>query len=66
MQSNTYLNYEGIKGETTAEQFKDMITLLSMDWAIDRVVTAHTGTAMDREASAARIIRPNWCTARKC
>ncbi|PPC75387.1 Hcp1 family type VI secretion system effector [Pokkaliibacter plantistimulans] len=55
MQSNTYLNYEGIKGEASAEQFKDLITLLSMDWSIDRVVTAHTGTAMDREASAARL-----------
>lgn len=55
MQSNTYLNYEGIKGEVTADQFKDMIGLLSMDWSIDRTVTAHTGTAMDREASATRL-----------
>lgn len=55
MQSNTYLDYEGIKGETTAEQFKDMITILSMDFNVRREISAHTGTAMDREASATRL-----------
>ncbi|TOB55952.1 hemolysin D, partial [Vibrio parahaemolyticus] len=28
MQSNTYLKYADIKGEATAEQYKDLITLL--------------------------------------
>jgi len=55
MQSNTYLDYEGIKGEASAEQYKDMITLLSMDWSVHRELTAFTGTTQDREASAARL-----------
>lgn len=55
MQANTYLDYQGIKGESTAEQFKDMITVLSMDWNVHREITAFTGTAQDREASAARL-----------
>jgi len=55
MQANTYLDYQGIKGETTAEQFKDKITVLSMDWNVHRELTSFTGTAQDREASAARL-----------
>ncbi|RCU52951.1 MULTISPECIES: Hcp family type VI secretion system effector [Corallincola] len=55
MQANTYLNYEGIKGEATAEQYKDLITLLSVDWAVNREITSFTGTAQDREASATRL-----------
>ncbi|GAA3918605.1 type VI secretion system tube protein Hcp [Litoribacillus peritrichatus] len=55
MQSNTYLNYEGIKGETTAEEFKDLITLLSMDWGSHRELSSFTGTAQDREASSTRL-----------
>ena len=55
MQANTYLSYGSIKGETTAESFKDLITVLSLDWNISREISAHTGTAMDREASATRL-----------
>jgi len=55
MQANTYLDYEGIKGEATADQFKDMITVLSMDFNVHREITSYTGTAMDREASATRL-----------
>lgn len=55
MQANTYLDYEGIKGETTAEQFKDLITVLSMDFSAHREISSYTGTAMDREASATRL-----------
>ena len=55
MQANTYLKYGSIVGETTAEDFKDKITVLSMDWNISREISAHTGTAMDREASATRL-----------
>jgi type VI secretion system secreted protein Hcp len=55
MQANTYLNYEGIKGETTAEEFKDMITVLSVDWNVSREITSFTGTAKDREASSTRL-----------
>lgn len=55
MQSNTYLNYNKIKGEATAPGYKDMITLLSVDWAVGREITSYTGTAQDREASSARL-----------
>ncbi|WP_115719846.1 Hcp family type VI secretion system effector [Gallaecimonas mangrovi] len=55
MQANTYLKYEGVTGEATAEQYKDMITVLSMDFNVHREISAYTGTAMDREASATRL-----------
>ncbi|KNY48332.1 hemolysin D [Vibrio harveyi] len=55
MQSNTYLKYADIKGEATAEQYKDLITLLSVDWSVGREISSYTGTAMDREASATRL-----------
>jgi len=55
MQANTYLDYEGIEGETTAEAYKGKITVLSVDWNVSRELTAFTGTAQDREASSARL-----------
>ncbi|WKE65734.1 type VI secretion system tube protein Hcp [Gallaecimonas kandeliae] len=55
MQANTYLDYEGVKGEATADQYKDMITVLSMDFNVHREISSYTGTAMDREASATRL-----------
>lgn len=55
MQANTYLDYEGIKGETTAEGYKDKITVLSVDWNVSRELSSFTGTAQDREASATRL-----------
>ncbi|QUX92114.1 Hcp1 family type VI secretion system effector [Marinomonas sp. A3A] len=55
MQANTYLKYGSIKGEATAESFKDMITVLSMDWNVSREISSHTGTSMDRESSATRL-----------
>ncbi|MGF1717474.1 Hcp family type VI secretion system effector [Photobacterium chitinilyticum] len=55
MQSNTYLDYNGIQGEATAAKFAGKITLLSVDWSIGREITSYTGTSHDREASAARL-----------
>ena len=55
MQANTYLKYGSIKGETTAESFKDLITVLSLDWNVSREISAATGTAMDRESSSTRL-----------
>lgn len=55
MQANTYLDYEGVAGEATASQYKDMITVLSMDFNVHREISSYTGTAMDREASATRL-----------
>ncbi|USD67519.1 type VI secretion system tube protein Hcp [Vibrio sp. SCSIO 43136] len=55
MQANTYLKYGDIKGEATAEQYADLITLMSVDWSVNREISANTGTAQDREASATRL-----------
>lgn len=58
MQANTYLDYEGPlkdKGEATAKGYENQITLLSVDWNVSRELTSFTGTARDREASAARL-----------
>ena len=55
MQANTYLKYADIKGEATAEQYKDLITVLTVDWSVNREITAFTGTSQDREASATRL-----------
>ena len=55
MQANTYLKYGSIKGETTAESFKDLITVLSLDWNVSREISSATGTAMDRESSSTRL-----------
>ena len=44
MQSNTYLKYADIKGEATAEQYKDLITLLSVDWSVGREISSFTGS----------------------
>ncbi|KXO08367.1 putative cytoplasmic protein USSDB7A [Moritella sp. JT01] len=55
MQANTYLNYEGIAGESTAKEFPDLITVLSLDFGTTRVLSSYTGTAQDREASSAKL-----------
>ena len=55
MQANTYLKYGPIKGETTATGFKDMITVLSLDFNVSREISSFTGTAMDRESSSTRL-----------
>jgi type VI secretion system secreted protein Hcp len=55
MQANTYLKYGDIVGEATAEQYDGYITLLSVDWSVNRELTSHTGTSHDREASATRL-----------
>ncbi|OAN11069.1 hemolysin D [Photobacterium jeanii] len=58
MQSNTYMYYNGIKGEGTGQEggtYDGLITVLSVDWGVGREITSFTGTAKDREASAARL-----------
>ncbi len=32
-----------------------LITVLSLDWNVSREISAHTGTAMDRESSSTRL-----------
>lgn len=55
MQGNIYLDYEGIKGEVTAERYKDMITVDALSFGVDRDISSETGTSMDREASATKM-----------
>jgi len=55
MQANIYLDYEGIKGEATAEQYKDLITVDYLSLGVNREISSYTGTSMDREASATRM-----------
>lgn len=55
MQANTYLKYGSILGESTASGFKEMITVLSLDFNVSREISSYTGTAMDRESSSARL-----------
>lgn len=55
MQGNIYLDYEGIRGEVTAEQYKDMITVDALSFGVDRNISSDTGTSMDREASATKM-----------
>ncbi|KAA8982802.1 MULTISPECIES: Hcp family type VI secretion system effector [Gammaproteobacteria] len=55
MQTNTYLDFGGLKGEATAEEYKDLITVDTLDFNVHRDIAAPTGTAMDREASATRL-----------
>lgn len=55
MQANIYLDYEGIKGEATAEKYKDLITVDEFSFGANRKITSYTGTSMDREASATQM-----------
>jgi len=55
MQPNIYLDYEGIKGEATAEKYKDLITIDRLSFGVNRQITSYTGTSMDREASATQM-----------
>lgn len=55
MQANIYLDYEGIKGEATAEKYKDLITVNQLSFGVNRNITSYTGTSMDREASATQM-----------
>jgi len=55
MQANIYLDYEGIKGEATAEKYKDLITVDELSFGVSRRISSDTGTSMDREASATQM-----------
>jgi type VI secretion system secreted protein Hcp len=47
-----YMNYNNIPGDTTAEGHEKWIELKSLQWGVGRGISAPTGGAADREASA--------------
>lgn len=50
-----YMQYDGIKGDVTAEGHKDWIELNSMQWGVGRGISSPTGASADRESSAPSI-----------
>lgn len=46
-----YLEYEGIKGDVTADGYKDQITLLSCQFGASRGITMTPGAMSNREAT---------------
>lgn len=55
MQANIYMDYEGVVGEATADGFKDQVTVMSLNFNVQRLINSYTGTTKDREASSARL-----------
>jgi type VI secretion system secreted protein Hcp len=47
-----FMKYGDVKGEVTAEGYKDWVELTSMQWGIGRGISAGVGGASKREASA--------------
>lgn len=50
-----FMNYEGINGEVTAKGHEKWIDLISMDWGVNRGISAATGTSKDREATSTTV-----------
>jgi type VI secretion system secreted protein Hcp len=50
-----YMQYDGIKGDVTAEGHKDWIELNSFQWGVGRGISSPTGASADRESSAPSI-----------
>ena len=46
-----YLEYDGIKGNCTADGYKDQITVLSCNFGISRGITMEAGNMSNREAT---------------
>ena len=53
--TNTYLEYEGIKGEATAKGYEKLIALNSFDFNVNREIKAQGGNSRNRESSATRL-----------
>jgi type VI secretion system secreted protein Hcp len=47
-----FMKYGDVKGEVTAEGYKDWVELTSLSWGIGRGISAGVGGASKREASA--------------
>ncbi len=52
---SVFLNYEGIKGESSDQGHKDWIDVTSWQWGVERNITSSTSTQGDRESSNAVI-----------
>ena len=52
---SVFLNYEGIKGESSDDGHKDWIDVDSWEWGTTRQITSSTSTQGDRESSNATI-----------
>ncbi|WP_097460379.1 Hcp family type VI secretion system effector [Mangrovitalea sediminis] len=50
-----FMNYEGIKGEVTAKGHEQWIDIMTMDWGVNRNISAATGTNKDREATSTNV-----------
>jgi type VI secretion system secreted protein Hcp len=52
-----YMNYDSlnVKGDVTAEGYKDWIELNSLQWGVGRGIASPTGASKDRESSAPSI-----------
>lgn len=47
-----YMQYDGVKGDVTAEGHEDWIELNSFQWGVGRGISSPTGASADRESSA--------------
>lgn len=52
---SVFLNYEGIKGESSDSGHKDWIDIDAWQWGVERKITSNTSTQGDRESSNAVI-----------
>jgi len=52
---SAFLNYEGVKGESSDPAHKDWIDIDSWSWGVNRAITSSTSTQGDRESSNATI-----------
>ena len=50
-----YMKYEGVPGQATTQNYKDWITLHSMQFGVGRGISTPTGSAANREASTASV-----------
>ncbi len=46
-----YLNYEGVKGNVTAEGYKDHIAVLSINFGVSRSISMEAGNMSNREST---------------
>lgn len=50
-----FMNYEGIKGESTDKNHQDWIDVDDISWGVRRNITSNTATSKDRESANAEI-----------
>lgn len=50
-----FMNYEGIKGESSDKNHKDWMDIDNISWGVKRNITSHTSTQNDRESANAEV-----------